>query len=364
MKSWLTIWLLSTPLWAWSQTEDLRFQIERIILNDTEISLDDTPGFLVGIVDGANTYYVDFGAKDLNREEKLVPTDIFELGSVSKVFTSSLLSVLVHDGLLSYQDKVNDLLPDEYQNPRLQELRIIDLVQHYSTLPIRPYYFGRKNIDPDNPYKYYTKDDLLKFYTEYVPENRDGFHYAHTNYALLEILLERATGKEYGQLLTEYLFSGLDMQSSFVDFKEEIDSVLTPGYDRASRLAEPWQFSSFAASEGVKSTAADLVKFMRANMGISNTRLDKIFEPNITADRPTDFNEQIYTGKGWQIISQRKKYDIVTHTGKTGGYSALLAFVKETKTGVVILSNSNIGTNNLGFLILRMINDNWKRKTP
>ncbi len=352
----------------YSQNEDIRFQIERIILNDTEISLRETPGFIIAIVDGDDTYYIDFGSKSTeHNEEKLNGSDMFELGSLTKVFTSSLVSVLVEDGVLTYDMLVNDILPDKYENPRLSELTILDLIHHTSSLPVRPHYFGKKNIDPDNPYRYYTKEDLLTFYSRYVPSKDEeiDFKYAHTNYALLEIVLEIITNQEYETLLRRHIFETLGMTQSFVHFQEERDSILTNGYDRALREAKPWTFASFAASEGVKSNLDDLVKFTRANIGISGTYLDDIFAQNTTPELATNFNRRIFTGKGWQIIDQgKRRFDIVTHTGKTGGYTSLVAFIKETKTGVVLLGNSSVGTENLGYLILRMINHNWKRKTP
>ena len=360
--------LIFIPYWLTAQSAgDLKFEIERMILNDTEISLSKTPGFLIGIIDGENEHIVEFGTNGPKSEDVLNVGDIFEVGSISKVMTASLISILEHKGLIQYNQKVNELLPLEYQNPRLEDLSIINLIQHHSSLPIRPYYFGKKNVDPDNPYRYYKKTDLLEFYRDFVPEKGErsnNFRYAHTNYALLEIALEYFTETEYSILLKEHLLGPLHMDSTFVDFKEQREDVLTPGYDRAVRVADPWLFSSFAASEGIKANMTDLLSYTKAHMNITETGLEEILIENTNAELPTDFNQYIYTARGWQVVKQRKRYNIITHTGKTGGHVAFIAFVKETKTGVVLLANSATGAENLGFLILRMINYNWKRKTP
>jgi len=129
-----------------------RVEIERIILHDTEISLDETPGFLIGIVDQDSTYYVDFGVKSLGSDERLDMNDIFEVGSVSKVFAASLVSVMTSKGIVSYEDKINQYLPLDLQNPRMDDVTILDLVQHTSGLPVRPHFFGIKERDPQNPY--------------------------------------------------------------------------------------------------------------------------------------------------------------------------------------------------------------------
>lgn len=344
------------------QNGDLKVEIERIILHDTEISLDETPGFIIGIIDQDSTYYVEFGTDLKGQKTKLNTEDIFELGSISKVFTASLTSVLVNEGKISYSDRINDYLPLAFQNPRMDEVTILDLIQHTSGLPVRPYFFGLKEKNPQNPYGFYEKDELLSFYVDFVPKETGSFNYAHTNYGLLEIVLESAVQMSFDKLIDIYLLHPLQMNNSFVFFKEHKEDIVTEGYDRAGRETDPWTFASFGASEGIKSNTTDLIRFMRINLGLVDHPYVEIFANNHKKEVETNFNESIKTGKGWQIIDQRKGFDIITHTGKTNGHNAFMAFVKETGTGVVILSNSNIGTRELGFLILRMINFNWKRK--
>ena len=162
--------------------------------------------------------------------------------------------------------------------------------------------------------------------------------------------------------MDQYIFDPIEMDSSFVFFKERKKDIVTVGYDRAGRETKPWTFASFGASEGVKTSASDLVKFMKINIGLTDHPYVDKFKTNHLKEVETDFNESIRTGKGWQIIDQRRGYDIITHSGKTNGHNAFMAFIKETGTGVIVLSNSNIGTRDLGFLVLRMINFNWKRK--
>ena len=362
MKLLLTIlqFLFFSSLAA--QNGDLKVEIERIILHDTDISLDDTPGFIIGIADQDSTYFVEFGAKTKGENDKLGVKDIFEVGSVTKVFTSSLVSVLVQNGIMNYEDKINDYLALPLQNPRMDDVSILNLLQHTSGLPVRPYRFGTKEKDAQNPYAFYEKSDILDFYTTFVPKNIGEFNYSHTNYGLLEIILEKATGKAYDLLVEEYLINPMELDNSFVFFKERKEDVVTPGYDRAGRLVDPWSFASFGGSEGLRTSTEDLMKFMKINLGLIDHPYTSLFEQNHSKEVDTNFNESIKCGRGWQIIDQRKRYDIITHTGKTNGHSAFMAFVKETGTGVVILSNSNIGTRDLGFLVLRMINFNWKRK--
>lgn len=361
MKYLLITFHLLIGITLLGQNGDLKVEIERIILHDTDISLDDTPGFIIGIVDQDSTYYVEFGSKIKNEIESLNAEDIFETGSISKVFTSSLVSILVDRGMITYDTRINDHLPLEIQNPRMDEVTVLNLIQHTSGLPVRPYFFGAKERDPHNPYGFYEKKDLLAFYTDFIPKSQGEFNYSHTNYGLLEIVLEQATGKPFDKLMQEYIIEPMELKNTFVFFKERKKEVITQGYDRAGRETAPWSFASFGASEGVKTSAADLIKFMKINLGVIDHPYTSIFSGNHKKEVDTNFNESIKTGKGWQIIDQRKRFDIITHTGKTNGHNAFMAMVKETGTGVIVLANSNIGTRDLGFLVLRMINYNWKR---
>ena len=347
-----------------AQSLELRKEINKLIAYETQIDLKNNPGFMVGIIDNDSTFFLRYGARADNSGGIYDEQSVFEIGGLSKVFTAGLIEVLVESKQLSYADKVNTYLPSEQQNPRMEELTIMDLVLHTSGLPKRPSMFGKKEKERNNPYKYYTKEDLIQFYTHYVPKESigDQFRYSHTNYALLEVLLEAKFKISYENLLQEYLLDILKMDDTYVEETEHRNARLSKGYNRAGIDASPWVFKSFGGSEGIKSNVEELTYFVRASMGISNTFLDHILPNTHKIQATTNYNKDIHLGKAWHVIDQKSKFAIRMHTGTTGGHKSFVAFVDETKTGVVILSNSSLGTEDLGMLILRMINHNWKRK--
>lgn len=343
----------------YGQESELLNEIEKIIRYDTDMDFKKTPGFIIGIIDNDQVFFFPFGAKTKKTNQKISKSDIFEIGSVTKVLTSSLISLLENNGLLTYQDKVNKYIPEPYRNPRLENLTIEDLINHHSGLPKRPLFFGKKEKDFKNPYAYYSKNDLLEFYRDFIPEEIK-FEYSHTNYALLEWVVTELTGKSLQDAMNEILFAPMGMGNSFVDYPEQKENYLAPGYDRAQKICAPWTFSSFKSSEGGKSTAEDLILFLQANMDLSTSGLDSIFDKNFNSETVSGFNDQLLITMGWQNIKMNH-FNIFMHTGQTSGHNAFLAMVRETKTGVVILSNSSVGTEDLGIQILRMINYNWKR---
>ncbi len=339
--------------------QSINEEIENIILYDTDISYELTPGFIIGIIDGDSTYIERYGSSADDRRSKLNEGDIFEIGSITKLFTALLIDIAENEKLLSKGDKLNSFLTIEYQNPRLNKLRIKDLVNHQSGLPKRPYGFGAKEVDSQSPYQFYTKTDLLEAYSRFVKEE-DIAIYSHMNYALLELVLEHVYNKPYYQILSEKILIPLEMNNTFVKFKED-KGILTAGLDRSGSKVAPWQFSSFEGSEGIKSTMGDMLKFMRANLGLDNNGISMLASNNFK-DNHASFNENIVVSNGWQILKINKRLNAAIHTGSTSGHSAFIGLTRETGTGVVVLSNSTFGTKDLGLLVLRMVNHNWKRK--
>lgn len=361
-QAFLTGCIVLGSISLFAQSGQLVQEINKIIQYDADVSYDLTPGFVVGILDGDSTYLLSFGKIAGSKNLKLPVDAVFETGSVSKALTSLLIFALEQKGLLKVSDRVNDFIPLEFQNPRLRDLSLLDLLNHTTNFPRRPSGFGEFEEDPQNPYQYYTKQHLLRYYSRFVPLKGQGdFSYSHINYGLLECVVESATGLTYGDALDTYVLQPLGMNHSFVDFREQKKDVLTVGIDRSLTSAEPWIFESFSGSEGIKATAADLLMFAKPFLGISGTQMDQLAPKIIGLENPS-YNEKLFYSSGWHGIKINKKTKALINNGNTSGHSAFIGMVPENRTAVVVLSNSAFGTKDLGLLILRMINYNWKRK--
>ena len=338
--------------------EQLKAEIDKIIRWDTEIEFERTPAFSIGIMDNDSTYFINYG--NFSKEEKRAIHEdaIFEIGSLSKPLSASLVSLLVDEGKLSFDDALNIYIPENYRNEALNHLTIDDLLTHNSSLPRLPIGFGLKESSVKNPYQNYSKEDLLEFYKNYTPvkSSKKGYLYSHVNYALLELVLEQTMKMPFAEILDSKLLSPLGMSASSLYLTSPEDFV--QGYALSGRPSAPMDFKSFAASEGIKSSSSDLMKFVKATI---NQDLNGILNSNLIKRHKSNLNKHIYSSRGWQIID-RKPYDIYFHSGKSKGHAAYMLFIKETKTAVVLLANSEKGTEDLAMLILRMLNKNWKRR--
>jgi CubicO group peptidase (beta-lactamase class C family) len=357
----------------WSQDRvNLQEQIDKIIYFDTEIKLSETPGFIIGVKYQDSLFYFGYGS--ISRNFNKVPDEktIFEIGGLTKTFTSSLVSVLVEEGKMEFEKPLNSYFSLSEKNEETQLITIDQLLTHTSRLPRMPIEFGVKEIEENNPYAHYTKQDLMEFYKEYIPlepkkrrkenkkkKHKNNYSYSHLNYALIEMAIESCQSNSFEKLLTDKILAPIDMVDTRIELSENQKKRLATGYTTSGQSTPPWTFQSFKASEGLKSTSQDLVKFAETHMGENNSQLTKAFYATHEGRKATNRNKKIVSARGWHIISPKNYHDIILHTGNTNGHRSYLAFVKESETAVVILTNSEHNLYNLGYYILRMLNNNW-----
>ncbi len=349
--------------------EHLEKQIAKIIYYDTDIDHEKIPGYVIAVQFGDSTYVYAYGSTTKDSTHLPSGESIFEIGGLTKVFTASLVNILVDEGVLHYDSTLNSYLAPADRSPFANQLTIRDLVQHTSGLPRMPMEFGVKEKELNNPYAYYTNKDLIDFYKNYYIESADetAYLYSHVNYALLDLVISNATGKSLNQVFQEKLFDPLGMTDTQLgSLTAEQKKRMVQGYSISGKETRLWRFQSFLGSEGLKSTANDLLNFTRANLPNASEQIDPMlansFEYNHQAFVDTKMRHGTYAGNGWHIMKMRRYYDVILHAGATDGCRAFLGFVKENNTGVIVLSNSEHGTDGLGILILRMINFNWKKK--
>ena len=340
----LVVLVASMILWA-QDSQNLHKEISKIIRYDTEISFDKTPGFLIGVIDGDSTYFLRFGAFTDS-----LPEGKFFLGGASKTVAAALVQTLVEKGTLRYEQRIAALFPD-CNFP--DDITIRDLLSHQTNFHKTPTNLGKHQSDPRNPYGDYGTDELQTYICDLHSTRKADFQYSHVNYALLELILERVTGSPFDTLLSSFSEElGLPV---LVNSREQADLNMVNGHDRSCFEASPWTFASFSASEGICSDIETMVDFVQWHLKT------KRFDNLLIKQTETPYDPKIFVGLSWHIFDYRR-YPFYSHSGKAGGHYAFMGFAKATDTGVVILANSSVGTEDLGILVLRMINKNWKRK--
>ena len=354
----LGVLISAKPAQIFGQQNGLRKQIEKIIKYDSEINFEHTPSFLVAVLDRGQQAIETFGGDkpDLNAVNE---SAVFELGSISKAITTEILFELVKNKELSLLDKVNDLLPEGYENPRLKDLILQDFLDFKSKLPAVFKGSGLYEHDPTNPYENYTKENLLQFYKNYIPEEEIIQHnYKDTDFAILEIILENVSGFSFDQLLQLHVNDALGT-NFFATKYERKDSLVVEGLNRSGIKGEPMFFSSFSASEGIKGTVIDLIKLVNFwnEKYLNSVETKKDFK-----GLKETWTSSIRGYNGLYLVDVGRGNFPFVANGLTNIHHTFIGFLPKTKTGVIVLANSATGTKDLGMLVLRMLNNNWKRK--
>ncbi|MDH7444425.1 serine hydrolase domain-containing protein [Aquimarina sp. 2201CG14-23] len=264
---------------------------------------------------------------------------IFQIGSISKVFTSTLLADFV------YNEKVDLTAPiQQYLNTPLHNIEkdgkfitLKSLSNHTSGLPRLPKGMLMNSIlNMDDPYKNYTQDKFEKYLQEKLaPETTPGTKMAYSNLGvgLLGHILSEVSGKNFETLLQEKIFIPYKMNSSS-SLPSIVENRLVSGLSPKGDKVPAWTFSSMHGMGAINSNVEDLAKFAQANFTINNIL-------NLQRIKTFEKNEKRSVALGWMIINTKKSNELYFHNGATGGYMSSMLLDIKNKKGVIILSNVN-----------------------
>ncbi len=257
----------------------------------------------------------------------------FEIGSITKVFTSTLLSAFVTDKKIKLDDDINDYLNLPFNNET--KIPFKKLANHTSGLPVLPSNLDLTKANPQNPYKEYRKQDLVEYLTKHliISENSElKYEYSNLGAGLLGYTLSGIENISYDSLLRTNIFSKYNMLNSTTKLNN-VNGQLIKGQDASGNEVPNWEFSVLAGAGGILSTVEDLSKFAIAQFDYSNEEL------KLTRQKTFEINDNMSIGLGWHIIKSKSESILNWHNGGTGGYSSSMAIDMKSKNGIIILSN-------------------------
>lgn len=295
-------------------------------------------GIVVGILEPTGRRIITYGAAVKNGGPPLDGDTVFEIGSVTKVFTSLLLADAASRGEVSLTDPITKHLPSSVAVPsRGRAITLADLASHVSGLPRLPTNVAPK--DASNPYADYTVENLYQFLSTYQPTRDAGASYEYSNLGagLLGHLLTRRVGMDYESLVKARITGPLGMTSTGVTLSAAARARLAAGYDASLSPASNWDLPTLAGAGALRSTANDMLTFLEAFLAYRKTALAAAMTEMVKPRAPAGPNLQI--GLAWHISTANGK-TIVWHNGGTGGYRSFVAFDPAARTGVVVLANA------------------------
>ena len=299
-------------------------------------------GIVVGLIDAHGRRFISYGKTDNATDSHPVgPDTIYEIGSISKVFTSLLLADMVQRGEVALTDPVAKYLPSTVKVPERngRQITLQDLATHTSGLPRLP--SNLKPKDPTNPYADYSVDQLYEFLSGYTLTRDIGSQYEYSNLGagLLGHALARRAGMSYEQLLQKRILEPLGMKSTGITLTPDEKSRFAVGHDAEMKPYPYWDLPTLAGAGAIRSDATDMLTFVAANLGYVKSPLAPAMAAQLAVRRPTG-HEGLEIALAWHILT-RDGHEIVWHNGGTGGFRTYAAFEPKSGRGVVVLSNAS-----------------------
>ncbi len=322
-------------------------------LLDARVRLLPDAGIVVGLIDARGRRLLSAGS--LNGPGTPAPGErtVFEIGSVTKTFTATLLAEMVRRGEVRLDEPVQDLVPAGVRMPERAGKRItlLDVATQSSGLPRLPTNFAP--ADAMNPYADYTEAQLFSFLSSYALTRDPGAQYEYSNLAvgLLGLALARKAGTSYEQLVRDRIAGPLGMADTRIELTPDERARLAPAHDAAGDTVSNWDIPTLAGAGALRSTLHDMLRYLAANLKADTaTVLGRAMRDAQLPRRPTSI-PATRIGLIW-MTRDTDGTRVVWHNGETGGYHAFVGFDPDRQVGVVILANSPAGADDIGLHLL------------
>lgn len=331
---YLVFFFFSTPLLLSAQAtwQDKVSDLLNGMLGDT------TRAVALHIVHGGEKNFFLGGLREEGDTLGINQETLFEIGSITKTFTTTLLAKAVSEGKVRLDDPVAHFFPNIENFPgyaKEDTLRLWHLATHTSGFPRLPFNLFNSLSDPNQPYENYGEAELLEALaaTELVSSPGEKYLYSNYGVGLLGFILTEVYEQPLEELYREKIFEPLGMERATLRLSEEENYA----HAHLGTLEEVpyWKMQDvLAGMGGLKASTGDMASYLIANLRAPTRPIDSIL-----AQTHEKITEQ--TSLGWHHL-QRDGFNLIWHNGGTGGSKSFMAFDKEKQLGIVLLFNTNV----------------------
>ncbi|MBX9449287.1 MAG: beta-lactamase family protein [Taibaiella sp.] len=290
-------------------------------------ALPDQTQFAYCIIDSGKVGFYGFRKQGANLVEVNNRDSVFEIGSLTKVFTSLLLAMDIEKGTMKPEAPLGSFFNNQLSGGN--EKAIISLSNHTSGMPRLP---DDLSEDIRNPYQDYSYERLVDYArTRLKVSDTVMYDYSNLGPALLAYILEQQSALSFEEMIQQQICRPAGMKHTTTSF-DQIRSLMVPGRDSSGEVAENWVMNGFEGSGGLKSNAADLSKFVLHYFYAQDPAYLLSLQPTF------EVNPQMYMAYGWHAI---KKGDAswYFHNGGTNGYGCSLLMDVNRKNAIILLTN-------------------------
>lgn len=318
----------------------------------------ESAGLVAVVLDGNRRIDAAYGRSDSADNRGLDADTVFEIGSITKVFTALLLADMAVRGEVAASDPVAKFLPGDVKVPYFEStpITLLDLATYTSGLPRMPSNFKPRNAS--NPYADYSVEQLYDFLSNHKLRNRPGtrYEYANLGFGLLGHVLALRAGMSYEELVISRICAPLGMESTRIALSSSMQGRLARGHNASLEPVLNWDFPTLAGAGALRSTANDLFKFLEMSLGIRASPLAPAMAMTLGERRPTE-RPRVEVALGW-FLSTSYRDDIAWKDGGTGGYASFIGFSTKSRRASVLLSNTANYSSNLK-LGVHLVNSNY-----
>jgi len=311
-------------------------------------------GISVAIYYKGKDHFYNYG--ETKKDNKTLPGKhtLYEIGSITKTFTGTLLAKAVLAKKIKLKDPITAYLPDSVKdNKDLQQITIEELANHTSGLPNLPGNFNASITDQSQPYEHYDEKALFAFLKEFTATRKPGSKYEYSNFAVgvLGVILERIYKQPYEQLVNNYIDKPLRLSHTRITLPDSLAVLMAQGYNEKGDAVPAWNFNSLQACGALKSDAADLLQYGKKQLPAFTTVLSPAFA---LAHTPTFSDSLQKVGLGWHYMMNSTD-KVIQHNGGTYGFRTALCIDKTKGIVVVVLTNNANNGDALGPKLMELL---------
>ena len=308
-------------------------------------------GLVIGVIDGDRRMILSYGETKRGNGQKPKTNTIFQIGSVTKVFTATLLAIYVEKNVVNYSDPLQKYVPTNILVPTKggQKISLLDLATHYSGLP--------RTVTTSGPTSVAQAYNILEN-TMLLSKPGDTWAYSNLGFGFLALAVaDAASNPRWASLIEKDIAKPLNLvDTRAVDLNGPPPDRSAQGYTKAGNATESTMpgWPALGGAGQLYSTPDDMMKFLSFNMGLTQTPLNSLLPDLHKSWRPVTGQAGRSQGLGWNILETKTR--TVWKNGTTPGFHSYIGFCKAKKSGVFVLSNSlqlnstNLGEELLGFL--------------
>ena len=257
-------------------------------------------------------------------------------GSIGKIFTAVVILKLIEEDRLGLEDSVEEWFPEISW---AGSVTVNHLLTHTSGIAS----FDDVKDYESHKYLYRNPGELLSYVTKkgLLFEPGEHFDYSNTGYLMLGIIIEKVTGRSYGEAVAHYITNEINLQNTAVITSGKIEKLKVNGHHNGIVLSKPDDYVLPFAASSIAATPSDLIIFLQALMSgklLSQDSLQLMFsDMNLMTT-----TQRTYYGKGVVVALKTPVGDVIGHTGGMKGFGASLFYHPEQNLFVCVMMNDDI----------------------